>query len=50
MGFIIGWLWYLAAFLAGSLTAWLIAAVAIRRTTRDEALSELAAACRAGGR
>ncbi|WNG92140.1 hypothetical protein [Mycobacterium sp. ITM-2016-00318] len=33
MDFVIQWLWYLAAFAAGSLAAWLIAVVATKTTT-----------------
>jgi len=39
MDFVIQWLWYLAAFAAGSLVAWLIAVVAIRRTTDERTVA-----------
>ena len=38
MDFIIQWLWYLLAFVVGSLVAWLIAVSTIR-TTAGQALS-----------
>jgi uncharacterized membrane protein ArfB len=41
MDFVIGWLWYLAAFVVGSLVAWLIAVVTVKRTSESEALTEL---------
>ena len=41
MGFFIQWVWYLLAFLLGSVVAWLIAAVSIKRTSEDEALADL---------
>ena len=41
MDFIIGWVWYLVAFLVGSLVAWLLAAVSIKRTTEQEALADM---------
>lgn len=37
MGLLLGWLVYLAAFLAGSLLAWLVIAVAVVRVSEDEA-------------
>ncbi len=39
MGFIVQWVCYLLAFLAGSLVAWLIAAVAIKPTSAEQAES-----------
>jgi uncharacterized membrane protein ArfB len=41
MHFIIQWLWYLVAFVAGSAVAWLITLVSIRRTSEEEALADL---------
>jgi uncharacterized membrane protein ArfB len=41
MGFFIQWVWYLLAFLLGSVVAWLIAAVSIKRTSEDEAIADL---------
>jgi uncharacterized membrane protein ArfB len=41
MDFIIQWLWYLVAFVVGSLVAWLITVVSIKRTSEDEALADL---------
>lgn len=39
MDFVIQWVWYLLAFLMGSLVAWLIAAATIKSTTEEEARS-----------
>ncbi|MGH3676575.1 MAG: hypothetical protein ACRDU5_12720 [Mycobacterium sp.] len=41
MDFVIQWLWYLLAFVVGSVVAWLIALVTIRRTSEEEALADL---------
>ncbi len=41
MDFIIQWLWYLVAFVVGSLVAWLITVLTIKRTSEEEALAEL---------
>jgi uncharacterized membrane protein ArfB len=41
MDFFIQWVWYLLAFLVGSLVAWLIAAVSIKHTSEDEAIAAL---------
>jgi uncharacterized membrane protein ArfB len=41
MDFIIAWLWYLAAFVIGSLVAWLITMLTIKRTSEEEALADL---------
>jgi uncharacterized membrane protein ArfB len=41
MDFVIQWLWYLLAFLVGSLVAWLIAVVTIPRTSEEEAFADL---------
>jgi uncharacterized membrane protein ArfB len=50
MGFIVGWLWYLLAFVVGSAVAWLITVVSIRRTSREEALAELPGSREIGAR
>jgi uncharacterized membrane protein ArfB len=50
MDFFIQWLWYLLAFLVGSLVAWAIAAVTIRRTSKEEALADMAGARELGAR
>jgi uncharacterized membrane protein ArfB len=34
--FVIQWLWYLLAFVAGSAVAWVIAAALIKRTSAEE--------------
>lgn len=41
MEFVIQWLWYLLAFVVGSLVAWLITVVSIRRTSAEEARADL---------
>ena len=41
MDFVIQWLWYLLAFVVGSLVAWLIAVVTVKRTSEEEALADL---------
>jgi uncharacterized membrane protein ArfB len=48
MGFVIGWLWYLMAFVVGSLVAWLIAVVTVKRTSEEEALAQLPGARESG--
>ena len=39
MDFVIQWLWYLAAFVAGSLVAWLIAVFATRTTNGERTVA-----------
>jgi uncharacterized membrane protein ArfB len=41
MDFVIQWLWYLVAFLVGSLVAWLIAVLTVKRTSEEQALADL---------
>jgi uncharacterized membrane protein ArfB len=41
MDFIIAWLWYLAAFVVGSLVAWLITVLTIKPTSEEGALADL---------
>jgi uncharacterized membrane protein ArfB len=41
MDFVIQWVWYLLAFLAGSLVAWALAAVTIKHTSEEAALADL---------
>lgn len=41
MDFVMHWLWYLLAFVAGSAVAWLLAVVSIRRTSKQEAIAAL---------
>jgi uncharacterized membrane protein ArfB len=41
MGFVIQWFWYLLAFVLGSVVAWLIAVISIRRTSEAEAFADL---------
>lgn len=41
MGFVVQWLWYLLAFVVGSLVAWLIAVATVKRTSEEEALADL---------
>jgi uncharacterized membrane protein ArfB len=41
MEFITQWLWYLTAFLAGSVVAWVITILAVRRTSQEEVVADL---------
>jgi uncharacterized membrane protein ArfB len=41
MDFVIQWLWYLLAYVVGSLVAWLITVLAITPTSEKEALADL---------
>jgi uncharacterized membrane protein ArfB len=41
MDFFIQWVWYLLAFLVGSLVAWLLASVSLKRTSEEEALADM---------
>lgn len=49
MGFFTQWLWYLAAFLAGSAVAWVIAVLAVHRTSAEQAAADLPAGSREMG-
>ncbi len=50
MDFVIQWLWYLLAFVVGSVVAWLITIISIRPTSREEALAELPGSREIGAR
>jgi uncharacterized membrane protein ArfB len=50
MDFVIGWLWYLLAFVLGSLVAWLIAVLTVKPTTEEEALGDLPGAGESGAK
>ncbi|HET7742302.1 MULTISPECIES: hypothetical protein [unclassified Mycolicibacterium] len=50
MDFVIAWLWYLLAFLVGSLLAWLLATVTIKRTSEQEALDDMPGSRELGAR
>lgn len=41
MGLLTQWLWYLAAFLAGSGVAWAVAVVTVHRTSAEQAIADL---------
>jgi uncharacterized membrane protein ArfB len=41
MDFIIQWLWYLVAFVVGSVVAWLITVATVKPTSEEEALADL---------
>jgi uncharacterized membrane protein ArfB len=41
MGFIIQWFWYFLAFVVGSVVAWLVTVISIRRTSEEEAFADL---------
>lgn len=50
MDLVIAWLWYLLAFLVGSLLAWLLATVTIKRTSEQEALDDMPGSRELGAR
>jgi uncharacterized membrane protein ArfB len=50
MGFVYQWLWYLLAFVVGSVVAWLITVVSIRPTSREEAIAALPGSREMGAR
>jgi uncharacterized membrane protein ArfB len=50
MDFVIQWLWYLLAFVVGSLIAWLTTVVSIKRTSEEEALRDLPGSQEIGAR
>jgi uncharacterized membrane protein ArfB len=50
MVFVVQWLWYLGAFVAGSLIAWGVATVAITPASKEEALAALPGSREIGAR
>ncbi|MDV3129811.1 hypothetical protein M1247_33240 [Mycobacterium sp. 21AC1] len=50
MDFVMQWLWYLLAFVVGSLVAWLVSVVGVKRTSEDEALAEMPGSREIGAR
>jgi uncharacterized membrane protein ArfB len=50
MDFVYQWLWYLLAFVVGSVVAWLITVVTIRRTSKEEAIAALPGSREVGAR
>lgn len=50
MDFVVQWLWYLLAFVAGSAVAWLITVLSVRRTSREEAVAALPGSREMGAR
>ncbi len=50
MDFVIQWLWYLLAFVVGSLVAWLITVATVKRTSEEEALADLPGARELGAK
>ena len=48
MDFVIQWVWYLLAFLAGSLVAWALAAVTIKHTSEEAARADLSGSPESG--
>lgn len=50
MDFVIQWLWYLAAFVVGSLAGWLISVVTVKSTSKEEAFAELPGSREIGAR
>lgn len=49
MDFFIQWVWYVLAFLVGSLVAWAVATVTITRTSEDEAFADAPGSREIGG-
>jgi uncharacterized membrane protein ArfB len=41
MDFVIQWFWYLLAFVVGSVVAWLVTVITVRRTSEEEAFADL---------
>ncbi|MGV9800448.1 channel accessory protein ArfB [Mycobacterium sp. NPDC003449] len=41
MDFVIQWLWYLLAFVVGSLVAWLVSVLTVKHTSEEAALADL---------
>lgn len=50
MDFVIQWLWYLLAFVVGSVVAWLITVISIKPTSKEEALAALPGSREVGAR
>jgi uncharacterized membrane protein ArfB len=50
MDFVIQWLWYLLAFVVGSVVAWVITMISIRRTSKEEALADMPGSREIGAR
>lgn len=46
MDFVVQWLWYLLAFLAGSLVAWLITVCTVKHTSEEDAVADMPAGAR----
>lgn len=49
MDYFIQWIWYVLAFLAGSLVAWGLAAATIKRSSADEAFADVPGSREIGG-
>lgn len=41
MEFVTQWLWYLLAFVSGSVVAWVVTILSVRRTSEEEVLDDL---------
>lgn len=50
MGFVTEWLWCLLAFVSGSVVAWVITILLVRRTSEEEVLADLAGSREIGAR
>jgi uncharacterized membrane protein ArfB len=50
MAFVYQWLWYLLAFVVGSVVAWMITVISIHRTSKGEALAALPGSREIGAR
>ncbi|MDT5069548.1 MAG: putative rane protein ArfB [Mycobacterium sp.] len=48
MDFVIQWVWYLLAYLAGSLVAWAVAVVTIKHASEEAARADLSTAPESG--
>ena len=50
MGFVVHWLWYGLAFLAGTAVAWVITVLTVPRTSEQEAIADLPGSREIGAR
>jgi uncharacterized membrane protein ArfB len=50
MDFVIQWLWYLLAFVVGSVVAWVTTVISIRCTSKEEALADMTGSREIGAR
>lgn len=50
MDFVTQWLWCLLAFVAGSIVAWVVSVISVRRTSRAEAIADMPGSREIGAR